>query len=557
MIAVRFLNCAFIVLLGISGRVAAAEAARAPLPPEFEASITRLMQDWSIPGAAVAVVRPAGPPTIVTFGLRQWDRPQRVDATTMFGIASITKTFVAAGIGLLVQEGKIGWDDPVVTHLPDFRVLDPWITSHVTIRDLLAHRSGVASYGDFFEEVPDLSEAELVRRLAPYGQSMPFRQGAEYNNYAYVVLATVIERVSGKPWGTFLQERLWRPLEMHDTYAHADDFVPRQYVLPTGDGWSDTVPTGLDAVGREVNVAAPHVRPEAFYSGKFVHDRHELDNTLGHFHRTAIDPSQSAFASIRDMARWAQVLLAPAQNEPASTVLSTETIGAMRRLGSVRKGDWPLNWQRIARDPLSGLHDVGFGLGLEIYSYREHMLFGHGGNELGYNALMVVDPSRELAVVALVNNAWRTWGAERAIVQTVLDWHYGAQAVDWSRHYLEEGARQHTENLAFIARLIDERPAGARSLPALSGYAGDYSNPLFGKLRIEERQGRLYATTGPTWEIELEHWGRDTFRGTVVSPLRLGAFARFTVDESRSASAVELEFVELWGTKFRFERARP
>jgi CubicO group peptidase (beta-lactamase class C family) len=533
-----------------------ADETRAQWPPHFDSYAAQLMRDWSIPGAAIAIVRRDEPnPSILSLGLRQWDRTERIDEHTMFGIASITKTFVAAGIGLLVQDGKVRWDDPVVRHLPDFKVQDPWITREVTLRDLLSHRSGVASYGDFLEEVPGLSEAQLVTRLALHEQSTAFRAGAEYNNYAYVVLAQVIERVSGQAWGEFLRARLWRPLGMGDTYAHADDFVPARNVLPSGDGWSKDIPLGLAAVPENVNVAAPHVRPESFFRGAYVYDAHENKNTLAHFHRTAIDPSQSVFASVADMSRWARVLMEPSTDQ--STVLNRDIVRAMRGLTSVRRKDWPLNWQEIDRDPVSGLRQVGFGLGLEIYSYGGRMLFGHSGGELGYNSLMVIDPTAGFAVIALVNNAWRTWGAEHALVQTVLDWQYGSSSADWSQRYLERGAREHEKNLAMIKELLAAKPSGKQTFKDLEAYAGTYTNPLFGPLRVSAHKGRLRVTTGPTWEIELDHWGQEQFRGTVISPLRLGAFARFAVTQQRSVDSIELEFLELWGTKFRFERERP
>lgn len=534
----------------------ASSAEEARWPPQFDGYVTQLMQDWSIPGAAVAIVRRDEPePSILSFGLRQWDRSERIDEATLFGIASVTKTFVAAGIGLLVQDGKLQWDDPVVRHLPGFKVRDPWIAREVTLRDLLSHRSGIASYGDFLEEVPGLTEAQLVERLALHEQSKPFRAGVEYNNYAYVVLARVIEQVSGQSWGEFLRARLWRPLGMNNTHAHADDFVPPGNVLPSGDGWSKDIPLGLAAVPDNVNVAAPHVRPESFYRGAYVYDAHENKNTLAHFHRTAIDPSQSAFSSIEDMSRWARVLMDQGAGQP--DVLSKDIVRAMRGLTSVRRPDWPLNWTESNRDPTSGLREVGFGLGLEIYNYRGRVLFGHSGGELGYNSLMVIDPSAGFAVLALVNNAWRTWGAEHALVQAVLDWQYGSSSVNWSRQYLERGAREHATNLAMIEELLATKPSGKRTLGDVEAYAGKYTNPLFGTLQISARKGKLYATTGPTWEIELDHWGQDQFRGTVISPLRLGTFARFAVTAQRSVDSVELEFLELWGTKFRFERERP
>lgn len=534
---------------------ASAPASERPaLPPDFAETVGRAMADWSIPGIAVAVVQPGRDPTLVAYGVRQWNREPPVTPQTLFGIASITKTFVAGGIALLAQRGALDFDDPVAKHLPEFRVADPWISRELTLRDLLAHRSGIASHGDFLEEVPGLSEEELVARLAHHGQSMPLRAGAQYSSYGYVVLARVIERVAGQPWERFLREQLWGPLGMRHARARSDEFVPAANVLPSGDGWSDRVPTGLDAVAADTDVAAPHVQWEAFYRGTIVYDRRELANRTVHFHRTAIDPGQSAFASVEDMARWAQLLL---QHEGAGGVLDPQTVRAMRRLTSVRRGDWPLNWAEIAADPHGGLRQVGFGLGLEIYSYRGRSLFGHSGGELGYASLMVLDPDTGLGVVVLANNLTRTFGAAHALVQMLLDWHYGLAPIDWSRHYLERGAREHAENLGQLAELRKARPAGTRPSLPLAAYAGEYASPLGGHLRIEVRGGRLVATTGPSYEIELEHWAHEVFAGTVVSPLRLGVFVSFEVDRLGAVPALRLEYLEIPETNLRFERIEP
>lgn len=533
------------ILCGCLAAPAAAETPR-PLPPGLDAYVEKMREQWSIPGVAIAIVPEDGPPVIRTYGKRQWNRPQAITPATMFGIASITKTFVAAGIAKLVDAGTLDWDDPVVRHLPEFRTADPYVSTHVTIRDLLSHRSGIDARGDWLEEIPGLSEADLVARLAHTGQSTPFRTKPEYNNYGFVVLAQIIERKTGMPWGRYLTEQIWRPLGMTSTYAHADDFVAARNILPSGDGWSDTVPSGQDAVSAKVDVASPHVQWEAYYKGQIVYDSRELANRTAHFHHTAIDPAQSVFSSVQDMARWAKLLMR-ATDGP---VLSARAIRALRQLNAVGgDGDWLVNGEKPK------LRQIGYGLGMEMYRYRGRMLFGHSGGELGFGSQMIVDPEAKVAIVVLFNNLTRTFVANDAIVQYLLDDLYGLPPTDWSTQLLEKGREDHREYQRMFAAMDAERPRGAPLSAPPANYVGRYSDAFGGDIDIVRRGERLFATTGPSYEIELTHWGKDSFRGVVISPLRLAAFLQFDMNEQRQPIALSLQYVEIPEISLRFVRA--
>lgn len=516
-----------------------------PLPPGLDAYVARMQQQWTIPGVAIAVIPMDGAPIIRTYGQRQWDRPQKITSDTMFGIASITKTFVAAAIATLVDAGKLDWDDPIIRHMPEFRTADPMVTANVTIRDLLSHRSGIATYGDWLEEVPGLSEADLVKRLAYAGQGSPFRARPEYNDYGFVILAQLIERKTGMPWGAYLTEKIWRPLGMTSTFAHADDFVPARNIMPSGDGWSDTIPTGQDAVPASVNVATPHVQWEAYYGGKIVYDPRELKNRAAHFHRTAIDPAQAVFSTISDMARWARLLM-QAKDGP---ILSAKAILALRQLNSIDgDGNWLVNGEK------PNLRHIGYGLGMEMYRYGGHMLFGHSGGELGYGSQLIVDPETGVAIVVLFNNLTRTFVANKAIVQYILDDLYGLPPTDWSTKFLEKGLGEHLEYQQMFAGLdAENRKSGPLSAP-LDAYVGRYTDPFAGEVRIVRRGEKLIATTGPTYEIELTHWGDDSFRGVVVSPLRLSGFFKFDMNAAKRPTGLSIQYVEIPETRLHLTR---
>lgn len=524
-----------------------------PVPPDFAAMIDQLRSEWSIPGVAVAVVEGDETTFLGTYGVRERGGSAPVTENTLFGIASITKVLVAGGLAVLVDAGKLDWDDRVVEHLPEFRLADSYVTANVTIRDLLAHRSGIASYGDWLEEIPGLSEAAALERMAYLDQSMRFRYGTEYSSYSFIILTEVIRRVTGKPWGEFLDEAVWSQLGMNHTYAHADDFIAAENVLPTGDGWSETIRMGQAAAGPHIDVATPHVKWEAFIDPGLVFEQRELAFDVSHFHRTAIDPGQGAYTSISDLARWARVLLNDGRSGNV-TLLSSATVQGMRRLqGVAGKGSWPLDVRDGCGSSDADLREVGVALGLFISDYCGHVLYGHSGGELGYESLMLIDPREGFAVIAFVNNT-RSWGAVHAIVQTVLDWHYGYPDHSWPAQYRKQAIDDARDAFEWMSSEAEARPAVELDDGEASQYTGAYRNPFAGALEVQQQGGSLIATTGQSYVLELTPLGNDAFRAIPVSPIRYWLSIEFARDEAGAVSGVSV-FHPYFHQPLRFSRA--
>ncbi|MBN8842059.1 MAG: serine hydrolase [Sphingomonadales bacterium] len=490
-----------------------AQPAEPVFSPEYDAFVEQVRRDWSIPGVAIAVVKD-DKVTTRSYGLRQYDRNTPVTDKTMFGIASVTKTFVSAALAKLAAEGKVELDEPVVKYLPDFKVADPWLSRTITIRDLLSHRSGLASYGDWPEEIAGLSEADLVKRMAHLDQAVPFRDRTYYNSITYVAAAQIIEKVSGKPWGQYIDEEIWTPAGMNDSYAHADDFIAAANVLPTGDGWSDKIKIGQDAVPDRANVATPHVQWERALDRSLAYLPSDLTDRMAHFHRTAIDPGQSIFSSVSDMARWARLLMNMGEID-GRQVLPALAVREMRRSAIVRRGDFPANWETEFNDSGDGLQPVIYASGLMIYTYRGRTLFGHSGDELGYATLMIADPKTKVAVVVMINNFASKNGATEALVGRTLNALYGEEKTDWSQMALARQRIQLAENKDVFDKLFAVKGPEAKPLKS---FTGTYEHPFCGKLFVRVEKGKLIASTGPAWDAELKPLGDGTFQGTVRGP---------------------------------------
>src|SRR5450759_5867400 len=132
------------------------------------------------------------------YGVRKLGEPAAVDAKTLFGIASNTKVFTAASLGLLVEQGKLQWDAPVVNYLPWFQMWDPFVTRELTVRDLLVHRSGLGlGAGDLlWWPASTYDRKDIARRLRFIQPATSFRTAYAYDNVLYLVAGELIETIS-------------------------------------------------------------------------------------------------------------------------------------------------------------------------------------------------------------------------------------------------------------------------------------------------------------------------------------------------------------------------
>jgi len=188
---------------------------------DLDAYIEIALQDWQVPGLALAIVQNDSAIHARGYGIRAIGKPEGVDENTLFAIGSNAKAFTAATVGLLVQEGELSWDDPVVKHLPTLQLADPYATQHHTLRDVLAHRSGLSG-GDLLT-LTDYNREDILRRIRYLQPSQSFRNGPAYSNIVYLAASEVVRSIAGVPWEQFVDERLFRPLGMRRTTADARD----------------------------------------------------------------------------------------------------------------------------------------------------------------------------------------------------------------------------------------------------------------------------------------------------------------------------------------------
>ena len=485
-------------------------AAQAPpaaaAPPDIDAWVARAMKTFDVPGVGLAIVKDGKVALAKGYGVRKLGSPEPVDGRTLFGIASNTKVFTATALGLLVEEGKIGWDAPVVRYLPAFQMWDPYVTRELSVRDLLVHRSGLGlGAGDLLWWPPSTYDrAEIMHRLRFIKPATSFRSAYAYDNVLYLVAGQLMETVSGQSW---------------------EDFVTSRILKKVGMTGSNVMHSAAAAGG---NVAATHakigeaVRPITPFLS---------DNT---------NPAGGINASAEDMAKWLQVLLGGGALPDGGRLFSEATL---RQLTTIVTPLAPALNTAPELAPLRGGF-AGYALGLNVRDYRGTRMWNHGGGLPGYVSRVVMLPDARAGVVVLTNA--ESGGVLDAIANHVLDFYLNAPPHDWIEAYRAVVARGEAAMAAMDKKTGSARDAASKPSLPLERYAATYEDAWYGDITITMEQGKLVMRFSHTPSLvgDLEHWQHDTF---VVRwrdrELRADAFVTFALNPDGSIDQAKMQAV--------------
>jgi CubicO group peptidase (beta-lactamase class C family) len=460
----------------------------------LDAIVARFMDAFRIPGIAVAIVRPGEPAFTRGYGVRTLGRPERVDTNTLFAIASNSKAFAAAALAMLVEEGKLGWDEPVVKYLPDFRMSEPAVTQMLTVRDLLVHRSGLALGAGDLMQFPksDRSAEELMRALPHLKLARGFRSGYAYDNILYVVAGILTERMSGMKWEDFIARRILRPLGMANAVAN----------LP---------------LVRTANIAARHARLGPPFRGMGPLAVVEADES------TVVAAAGGIQASVADAVPWLQTQLAKGQMPGEPRLWSekqAEEMWTPQVITAATKGPSETNPVRSVMQ--------GYALGWFVQEFRDRRLVWHSGGLSGQITHTALLPEQGIGLAVYSNTED---GAPISYLRyALLDHLVGTPPVDWVALTQKAVDNFEAEARKMAASGDVQAPAGGPSLP-LARYAGRYRDPWYGDIVIAERSGELTIdfTRTPVFKGPLEPWGPDTFRTRWKKGAGEDAVVTFTV----------------------------
>ncbi len=484
-------------------------AAAAP-PKNFDAHVEATMKASDVPGATIAIVENGKVTHARGYGIKGLGSPDPVDADTLFQIGSTTKAFTATALAILVEDGKLRWDDRVIDHLPDFRMYDAWVTREITVRDLLVHRSGLGrGQGDLmFVPSTNISRADLVRRIRFLKPATSFRSGFAYDNVLYAVAGQVVEAVSGKSWEDFVEERILAPA-----------------------GMKAAVTNDLDRLAR-ANRAYPHGRVGELRGVGAQQLFDEKKVALG----ANVGPAGAIASGANDLARWLQLQLAAGQLP-----------GSEQRIFSAANA--AEMWQPVVPLPVTPLPPAladatpqfrGYALGWIVQDYRGHKVIQHAGGTQGFRAIVVLIPEKNVGF-AIANNSEDNEFIP-GLHYGLLDHYLGLPEHDWPKAFKDLFDARTATGLEAQRKAVSERPDSSPSLP-LAGYAGAYADPWYGPIAITEKDGVLsidFRQT-PGMVAPLEHWAYDTFLARWPDPLIEPAFVTFALDAAGKPARITMK----------------
>lgn len=487
---------------GLAAGLPAAAWGRTQVPDAlagFDDTVNAFLAAFGVPGVGIGVVRPGQPDLLRGYGVRALGRPERIDPDTLFAVASNTKAMTAAGLAVLVDQGKLGWDDLVTRHLPEFAMHDEVTTRIMTVRDLLTHRSGLPLGAGDLMIWPGTTHtrAEVLHGLRYLKPVRGFRVGYDYDNVLYVAAGILIERLSGKSWEAFITEAILRPSGMATAVA-------------------------APSLVRNPNQSGRHARlggPVYGMGAMTLVPRQETDSFA---------PAGGVQASVRDMLAWLKVQLARGKAADGHVIFSeaqAEAMWAPQTIMRTSAGPTP-------EEPARALFNT-YALGWNVFDYRGERVIAHSGGMNGQITYTALIPGRDAAFTVLTNA--EEGGVLNGLRNVLLDRLMGA-SFDWLAYWKARDEKDKAQVLADLRAAETGLPPGGPSLP-LDAYAGVYRDPWYGDMRITRRGRGLHIqmVKTPAFEGALEPWGPDGFRTRFTDPKVEDAILTFRIEGGRVA----------------------
>lgn len=432
-------------------------------PQTLDVFFKKSLSEWKLPGLAVAIVDADRTLYAKGFGVREWGKPDAMTADTVFPLASCSKVLATAALGMLVDEGKLDWDEPLGKYLPWFRLRDECASKQATLRDVLCHRVGVGGH-DLLWYRSNWTMEEKIKRLAFVDLDYPFRTRFEYQTVLFGISGSAAEKVSGLSWEMFLRKRVLDPIGMKNSSP-----------MPMKDAPSVAVGHRRSKQGT-IEAAAPY---------PFVHP----------------DPAGSVHATARDVASFLRLQLKGGVWE-GTRLLEEKTVQ------EIHAPQMLVRREGLAKAMSPDATMMAYCLGWVLQDSRGVRMLQHGGAIDGFRIHLMLVPEANLGVV-LMNNLEST-PANLAMSHALLDAWTDRPTRNWNGYYreLDEAADAAREKQLEALRRSEAAP-----VRPLGSYAGTYENPVYGECAVATRDEGLTLTRG-AWSMPLASLGKDAFYPT-------------------------------------------
>lgn len=466
------------------------------------------MKEWQIPGLAVVVVKNGEVIYKKAYGVKDIETKEPVDEQTLFSMASTTKAFIAMSLGILVDQGKVAWEDKVNDHLPSFQLSDPYITADARVIDLLTHNLGIAQ-ADGLWVMDNSSTKETLERFKYTKTSYPLRGGFEYQNIMYAVAGELIESVSGQPWTQFVQQHILTPLDMSRTITTSGDII------------------------KKGNYVTPHFNDSEEGLIKIDYTFSDQIGAAGMMWSSINDISTYLKFLVNDGVVKGDTLIKPATFKHLFEPHAFLTDSGVYPTNALTKPNWNT-----------------YGLGWFQQDYRGIKLDFHTGSLPGLVALAGIVHHDNMAVYVFANLDHAE--LRHAILYKAIDLYvFNDDSRDWNKEIYELYSGFKDEAKEGLKKFEEARVQNTTPSLSLNRYVGTYRNDLLGKAIISMVDGQLHIDLNQFRKYKLIHWHYDTFITNKDSKFRDKSMINFKLNVSGS-----IKEYELWGEKFTKEETK-
>ena len=483
----------------------------------LDAYYAKAMQEWNIPGMAIAIV--SGDEVVFSkgYGYADIEKELPVTSNTLFAIASNSKAFTATALAQLVDQGKISWEDKVTEYLPYFATYSPYVTDAFTIADLLSHRSGLKTFsGDLLWYGTDLTPEEIITSSQYLEPIYGFREHFGYSNINYLAAGMVIEAVTDTTWAEYVTQHFLKPLGMERTL------------------------TSTTQISSTSNIAVPYF------------DEESVNIELEWINWDNIAPAGALISSVNDYAKW--IMLVNSRGNLNGRLFISDN-----QFEEMTTPHVNFKVSSFSREHIPSKHFSGYGLGFDLSDYHGYKVLSHGGGYDGMISKSCFVPEKKLGFIILTNNLnWLPGALMNKTLDVLLD--DNTQGEDWSSLYL--GYKKQGDK-GKIKKLFESDSLRGKLGPLsheLKDYSGTYTDKMYGDVMVWEKDGNLNFKMVRTqiFEAQLEHWNLETFTfrfDTNLSSLPEGKLW-FNLDKNGKIKGLKIDVPnpDFFFTEFDFKK---
>ena len=433
---------------------------------------------WDSPSVSIGIIKDGRVVLCEGFGNRNVEQKLPATGKSLYQTGSCSKAFTSALVAILVDQGKLSWDDPIINYLPNVRFFEDYTTSNLTMRDILSHRSGLPRH-EYAWYGTDFTKEELIFNLRYLEPNKPIRTKFQYNNYGYILAGYIVEKITGKSWEECVEEYILKPLGMSRTNMF------------------------IDAIKADPDHAEPYDRPDA--SGENMKgmtkipffQMNEEDYTLRK--GSPAGPAAAVNSCAEEMLKWVSLHLNHGEYD-GKRIISEKSMNELHKPNMLLPYIFDM--------PQEEMKHPSYGMGWFVESYRGYTLVEHGGNLDGFSAHTGFIPELNLGVVAYTN--MNVSNLQDALAHEIYDYYIGAKNGDWVKRYHEYQTNQWKKRDSITTLYAGEKAENTAPSHPLEAYTGTYTRNGYTPVTIRLEDGKLYLKFIDA-DTELRHYHYDTF----------------------------------------------